>query len=217
MIKFFKLIIRQSRKGLRSISKNIKRKRYFKILMSLKQGDIAIDCGANVGEVTEKMASGGATVYAFEPNPLVFEILSSKFKDFKNVECIQKGLWDKESTIKFFCHQKTDEDEIKYSTGSSIYENKSNVNKEKFFEAQIIDLTDFITKLNSKIKFIKIDVEGAEYDIINKIIDLDLHKKIGNILVETHAHKIPELKEKANIVTEKIKAKRVKNIHMDWI
>src|SRR5215213_9742927 len=35
----------------------------------LKPGDLAIDCGANVGEITARMRASGATVYAFEPNP----------------------------------------------------------------------------------------------------------------------------------------------------
>ena len=37
-----------------------------------KPGDIIIDAGANVGDVTSKCARTGATVHAFEPNPVCF-------------------------------------------------------------------------------------------------------------------------------------------------
>src|SRR3546814_13037940 len=41
----------------------------------LRPGDIAIDCGANVGRFTRPIAEGGATVHAFEPNPDAFAAL----------------------------------------------------------------------------------------------------------------------------------------------
>lgn len=46
--------------------------RYNYLFKRLHHGDFAIDCGANVGEVTRKMAKNGAMVYAFEPNPHAF-------------------------------------------------------------------------------------------------------------------------------------------------
>src|SRR3546814_4183293 len=44
----------------------------------LRPGDIAIDCGANVGRFTRPIAEGGATVHAFEPNPDAFAELRSE-------------------------------------------------------------------------------------------------------------------------------------------
>src|SRR5215471_19231611 len=47
--------------------------------MTVNPGDVIIDCGANIGDVTSLFARAGATVYAFEPNPLCFSILSRRF------------------------------------------------------------------------------------------------------------------------------------------
>lgn len=47
--------------------------------LGLKTGDVCIDCGANVGYVTEKMTRKGCVVYAFEPNPYAYKILENKF------------------------------------------------------------------------------------------------------------------------------------------
>src|SRR3546814_4893063 len=48
----------------------------------LRPGDIAIDCGANVGRFTRPIAEGGATVHAFEPNPDAFAELSRNLAGF---------------------------------------------------------------------------------------------------------------------------------------
>ena len=43
--------------------------------LGLGRGDLAIDCGANVGHVTAALARTGAEVHAFEPNPQAFSAL----------------------------------------------------------------------------------------------------------------------------------------------
>ena len=46
----------------------------------INPGDLVIDCGANVGKVTDYFSSKGATVIAFEPNQFAFSYLKEKFK-----------------------------------------------------------------------------------------------------------------------------------------
>lgn len=55
-----------------------------RVLKKLSKKDIAVDCGANVGRFTEMMAQTGATVYAFEPNPDAFAVLSENIKGVGN-------------------------------------------------------------------------------------------------------------------------------------
>jgi hypothetical protein len=63
--------------------KNFNRKRlthmlFNRFLTGLKPGGIAIDCGANVGDIATKLAKTGIRVYAFEPNPYAFQKLQSR-------------------------------------------------------------------------------------------------------------------------------------------
>ena len=51
----------------------------------LKTGDIVVDCGANVGDVSVPLARTGATVHAFEPDPYAFEQLTEAVREFPNV------------------------------------------------------------------------------------------------------------------------------------
>ena len=46
--------------------------------VTLKPGNIVIDCGANVGDVASRLARSGATIYAFEPQPDCFAIVATQ-------------------------------------------------------------------------------------------------------------------------------------------
>lgn len=190
------------------------RRHFFSI--KLKKPDIAIDCGANVGDITQHLCKSGATVYSFEPNPYAFDILQNRYSNMRNVHCIQKGVSDKNCKMKLFFHENSDKDEIYWSTGSSLLDFKSNVLADKYVEVEIIDLCEFIESINHRIKILKIDVEGVECRILKKIIATDIVKNIDNIFVETHDHKIPELISETNKIRELINEKGIKNINLNW-
>lgn len=178
---------------------------------------ICIDCGANVGNITFQMAESGAEVYAFEPNPFAFSVLNERFEGNPKVHCINKGVWDRNEKIRLYFHENSSEDEVKWSTGSSILDFKKNVLTEKFKEIEVIDLIGFIKGLSKNITVLKIDVEGAEVEILQKIIVEELYLNIGNILVETHDHKIPEIKKGTDLIRKMIDDRKIRNISLDWI
>jgi len=184
--------------------------------IKLREGDIAIDCGANVGSVTKHLFRHGATVYAFEPNPYVFKVLSKKFETNKNVHCIQKGVLDCNDSMRLYLHEFADRDQIYWSTGSSLLGFKTNVLKDKYVEVEVVDLCEFIKSLNSVVKLLKMDVEGVECRIINKIINTGVINIIDHIFVETHDHKIPELKQETNGLRDLIREKDIRKINLDW-
>lgn len=190
--------------------------KYDYLFSRLKPGDLAIDCGANVGEVTRKMAKCGARVYAFEPNPYAFARLRKNLIRYSNVTCINKAVLDRQEKVKLFLHNRSDEDEVYWSTGSSVLDCKGNVDVDKFCEVDAIDLLEFIKNLGEDVAILKIDVEGAECPIINKLIDSGRHLHVGIILVETHDDKIPELKEQTEDLRRKIAARQIENIILDW-
>lgn len=186
------------------------------IFRSLKKNDIVIDCGANVGLVTEIFANKGALVYAFEPNPYAYKILHKKFKTASNVICKNEGVGVKEHKAKLFFHENSDQDPLYWSTGSSYLKSKPNVNSNNHIETKVIDLSRFIDKLNSRVKILKIDIEGTECELIDDLIEKKLINKIDLILAEIHANKIPELVVETNALKNKIKKNRIDNIYLNW-
>lgn len=183
----------------------------------VKPGEICIDCGANIGVVTAQMVEAGAIVHAFEPNPFAFAELQNRFGGNSAVHLYQKGVWHRPTTMKLFLHEWSDQDEVKWSTGSSLLSFKKNVREDKSVDVEIIDLVAFIRDLNQPVGVLKIDIEGAEVELLERIIADETYRVIRWILVETHDHKIPELKDGTDLVRREIERRRITNIRLDWI
>jgi FkbM family methyltransferase len=62
------------------------------ICTMLRPGDLAVDCGANMGVVTAVLAATGADVIAFEPDPFAFGHLTTTFADRPNVTLINAAV-----------------------------------------------------------------------------------------------------------------------------
>ena len=190
---------------------------YFNI--DIKTGDCVIDCGANVGNVTEYFQSLGASVIAFEPNKFAFDTLQKRFKNNKKVKCIQKGVSGKKDAgiKKLFLHQRAPENQILWSTGSSIVKDKGNVNKHDYIDVEMVDLCKFLKFFEREVKVLKIDIEGAEVDLLNDLMDEDLLRKIPYVFVETHEKKAPSLHDKTEKLKQRIKDENYSNINLNWI
>jgi FkbM family methyltransferase len=186
-------------------------------LKDLNPEGIAIDCGANVGDIAVRLAKTGIQVYAFEPNPHAFKKLQSRVGDFENVECINKGVWDRNITTQLYLHIEAAKNGEFWSFASSIFSNKGNVDSGHSVDVELVDLTKFIEKLNQPVDFLKIDIEGAECEVLEKFLHKNLHHKVKLTVVETHDTKIPGLKEKTDRIRQIIKDKGVTNVKLSWL
>ena len=183
----------------------------------LGPGDIAIDCGANVGNVTEHLAAGGATVHAFEPNPFAFERLAGRFAGRANVHCRQQAVLDRPGQIRLYLHTHAPENQVGWSQGSSLLATKSNVNPETFAEVAAVDLADFILGLGCPVRLVKMDIEGVECRVIRRLLDSGAIARIGHLLVETHDTRIPELRAETDALRERIAREGLAHIRLDWV
>lgn len=130
-----------------------------------RQGCI-LDVGVNLGQTLLKIASmgNGINYYGFEPNPVCCNYCNQLIKTNKlnSFVVFPVGLSDKASVVKLF----GDND---HASGASIIENFRE-NKEKYplinlvpvFTGDEILAGEKITAIN----FIKIDVEGAELEVL---------------------------------------------------
>lgn len=192
-------------------------KKFDRIFRSLRQTDIAVDCGANVGKFTEIMAKRGATVYAFEPNPDAFAELSRRMDHFPNVTCLNKAVSVEVGTVRLFLHQRAKEDPVYWSTGSSLLAEKGNVDSENYVDVEAIDLVAFLDDLPAMPKLLKMDIEGAETTVLRKLIESGQASRIGHVLVEAHDHKIPSLKPATDYLRSLLRDQGLQNVSLDWI
>lgn len=181
------------------------------------EGHFAIDAGANVGKVTFFFAMRGSIVFAFEPHPDAYRLLEKRFGHWENVHLYNSAICDFDGKIKLFLHQKNDENPISFSTGSSLLASKTNVNSEKFVWVDAIDLSTFIKSSGQCFSILKMDIEGAEVDVLPKIITSGAIDKVKKILVETHEEKNAFLSEKTKRLKELLyKQKLNEKVSLDW-
>lgn len=150
-----------------------------------------VDIGANVGGVAHVLLESVPSLqrcYLFEPQAANYAFMKNKFGDNPKVDCLNCGI---------FYGQ----------TQSQLYRTDRNVGgytvvPEAGFtdQGETCNLTTLESYEFSRIDFIKIDVEGAEYNIIEnssllktvKFLDIEFHKPTTTEYIHTHFpnHKI---------------------------
>jgi FkbM family methyltransferase len=190
---------------------------YNRMFRHLNAESIAIDCGANMGKITLKMAQRGARVYAFEPNPHAYKFLTQQVEGYQNVTCFNKAVWIEEGKMNLYFHQEASDDGLFWSFGSSLLAGKRNVDENRYVEVEAVDLAAFIDALDAPVALLKIDVEGAECEILEKLIKTQAYQNIDLIVAETHGSKIPDQQEKTNRIKQLIAAHNIKNIKLNWL
>ena len=134
----------------------------FFLKLPFADGDVILDIGANIGWysiVLKNNIKPNVTVYAFEPEPLNFELLKKNIahNQITNIEAVNKAVAEKsgESTL-FLYHPKN-------SGRHSLLDINPQTNKS--IQVETVNIEDFLNgqRINfNKVKFIKIDIEGYE-------------------------------------------------------
>ncbi len=145
---------------------------------SANEYPVIIDCGANIGlsVLYFKKLYPKAQILAFEPDPNIYKILEyniSKATPTKNISLRQEAVWTKNEILSFYTDGAL--------AGSSVVDFSS---KNNVCHVNAIDLNYF---LNREIDFLKIDIEGAENELIFHI-SKNL-KNVKNLFLEYHGLK----------------------------
>ena len=194
----------------------------------IKDGDIVVDIGANIGYFTllmAKLVGINGKIISFEPEPSNFTLLNKNviINNYQNVTLEKKGISDYNGRCKFFLS--TDAPGM-----HSLHKIDS---KGEEINIDVIKLDEYFntTGLIDKISLIKIDVEGAELQVLNGMKTILKNKKL-KLLIEfipkhlekhgTNPDDILKILEKNNFKiyhinekTKKLELKNTKNILTD--
>lgn len=148
---------------------------------------VFIDAGGYTGDTVklflEKYPDADQfEIFCFEPNPnLKDHHLSDRYT------FLSKAVWIANCNLEFFI--------AKNPLGSSLMKSKggrSKLDKKHPVKVEAIDFSKWIKDNFAKEDFIvlKMDIEGAEYQVIQKMIDDDVIFYIKELYVDWHARKL---------------------------
>ncbi|SFO48036.1 methyltransferase, FkbM family [Algoriphagus ornithinivorans] len=148
--------------------------------------DIIFDVGAYQGGISSKLLnySCNAKVFAFEPFSPSFQILKKKLGENSRFKCFQIALSDKEGKLDFYSNNFDETNSLLPS--ENLEDEISKLTKTKGLvkvETQTIDKFCKIQNLD-KIDFLKIDVQGNTYQVLQGAKGLLENKKIKIIFAE---------------------------------
>lgn len=144
-----------------------------------KPGMIAVDIGANIGYFSALFASRGAYVHAFEPNPVMSEMIYKNIY-INNVSSIIKDELGQSKSVVNQCAVGRSRGTAKmdfnpHMTGSASLKKEAfrELGKTKSIEVDIITLDEY-SKTNAlqSVDIIKIDVEGFEEEALKGAANL---------------------------------------------
>ena len=128
--------------------------------LHFNEGDLIFDVGANIGWYSNLFAKHkpAARVYCFEPDPENFEVLLSNLErnDSKTVTANKLGIGEQSETKKLYLYKKSN-----VGRHSML-----DINEGPYIEVKVVSLDEFIRSQQldfTKVKFLKIDIEGFEY------------------------------------------------------
>ncbi len=193
------------------------------ILSMLKPGDVVVDCGANVGAVTGPLARTGAQVHAFEPDPYAFGELSKSLGAMPNVVLHNAAVGLAEGTIKLMRARNFDSNPKGASVKSTVVAGGRRIDEGET-NAITVDLVDLpavvrdLAAKNGEIAFLKMDIEGAELELLERMLAEDLFDRIRLTVAETHEKKFSHLAPRFAALRRAIAARYpTTRVNLDWI
>lgn len=159
---------------------------YFKLYRP-KEGDTAFDLGANCGVSVyylSKLVGSTGKVYAFEPDQINFGILTENIKlhDLKNVIAINKAIATVTGKMEFFNEG---------TIGSVLANQSSRATTGKIEIVETLSLEQACLDYGTP-KFIKMDIEGAEIDVLESAVNFIKNNNF-NFAIDTNHWRNGEL------------------------
>ncbi|MFZ2621009.1 MAG: FkbM family methyltransferase [Minisyncoccia bacterium] len=161
-------------------------------LSFLDENSVVFDVGGYEGQWASNIyGKYNSNIHIFEPVPNFSVEIQHRFEKNKKIKVNKFGLSDKTETKKI-------------SVGGDGSSTIKKISEEKI-DIKLVDVIEYIKQNNiRKIDLIKINIEGGEYALLNRLIDYGYMKNINYVLVQFHNF-FPEAKKEMQEIKDKLK------------
>ena len=166
--------------------------------------NILLDCGGYMGQTidcfknTTTYKKNSWQIYSFEAIPELYNIIRKKHRD---INIINKAVWINNDILNFYKTtikkqylKKQNDNSFIYGQGSSLMKSKvtGSLDKDNPLQIKGLHLSKYIKDNFNKQDniWLKLDVEGAEYEILEDLINSDCIEYIDKLFIEFHYKKI---------------------------
>jgi FkbM family methyltransferase len=149
--------------------------------------DILLDCGAYTGDSLPtliRLYGPFQRIVCFEANPNLSVEKPDCFD--AEFEVHRLAVWHRNTNLRFYYGE--------HNKQSSVMDNKTtgNFSIDRSALVEAIDLADWIIKNTSTSDrlIVKMDIEGAEFDVLARLLMSSACKRIDHLLVEWHNNRL---------------------------
>lgn len=162
----------------------------FRYNYNLNENSLVLDVGGYEGNFASTIFEKyKCNVWVFEPLRGYFENLEKKFEHNPKIKLFNFGLSNKNKKLKIF----------ESDDATSLF-----IESENFEEIEVKSINDFILENKlEKIDLLKLNIEGAEFDVLNDLIANKKLRIINNLQVQFHSF-IENAIEKRNIIRNEL-------------
>ena len=170
-----------------------------------------IDCGANIGQsidwARKVFENDNLKIDSFEPLPKNIEVLRENYSNSESLTIHEAAASKSDGEATFYCQN------WGARTGSSLVAGKTSTSFEDVCNVKTIDLAKWIKEniLEDEIVVLKIDIEGAEYDVLPHLFDNKIQDLVDYWLVEFHGNKSSNCNKEVEVIT-----KNTVKVLADW-
>lgn len=172
----------------------------------LTKGDIALDVGAFEGDWSARVYEKyQPCIYAFELDPPSIELLKKRFTETPDITCVPYGLAGQNATLAL----------SQRGMGSTLHEQghgNASRGAASTVDVEVRDIVDVLDSLGHvDIAIIKLNIEGAEYDVLERLIEAGQLSQIRCYTIQFH-----EWLDRAHLRRRRIRKELSKTHTLMW-